>query len=300
MDAAREVAATCDKDYEAARLSRAELSAKAAGAGEETGRVEARLAAARETISDTALEEAVEATLEDVKAAEERLRVAEAALVDASPELLQMELTNARDRLERADRDTTRATTRLTELGALLDDRASLGIYDQLANAKAEHETLRSRLERIRRQAEAVRLLRETMHRHRQEAQQSYVAPFRERIERLGRLVFGPDFAVEISTELVIVNRTLNGITVPFESLSSGAKEQLSLLGRLACAQLIDQEQGAPVILDDALGFADEQRLNALGVVLNDVGKSAQVIILTCQAERYASLGSAETIRLAA
>ncbi|RPA16550.1 hypothetical protein EGT56_00020 [Arachnia propionica] len=104
----------------------------------------------------------------------------------------------------------------------------------------------------------------------------SYVTSPRERIESLGRLVFGPDLAVEVTPELNIASRTLAGETVPFQSLSSGAREQLSLLGRLACAQLVQPGEGVPLIIDDALGFADPERLARLGVVLNRVGMASR------------------------
>ncbi|MDN5772854.1 MAG: hypothetical protein L0H43_03610, partial [Brevibacterium aurantiacum] len=131
-----------------------------------------------------------------------------------------------------------------------------------------------------------------------EESQRKYVAPFKEQIERLGRLVFGQGLSVEVSEDLEIVSRTLNERTVPFESLSGGTKEQLALIGRLAVATLVDTDSGAPVVLDDAFGFADAERLNALNVILGTVGQSAQVILLTCQPDRFARLGGAKTVSL--
>jgi uncharacterized protein YhaN len=53
------------------------------------------------------------------------------------------------------------------------------------------------------------------------------------------------------------------------------------------------------LILDDSLGFADPERLRALGVVLAAVGRSAQVILLTCQPDRFSHLGGAHIVTLA-
>ncbi|MDN5605826.1 MAG: hypothetical protein L0G59_10470, partial [Kocuria sp.] len=64
-------------------------------------------------------------------------------------------------------------------------------------------------------------------------------------------------------------------------------------------ARLVDSDAGAPVVLDDAFGFADAQRLNALNVILSTVGQNAQVILLTCQPDRFARLGGAKTVSLA-
>ncbi|MDN5587796.1 MAG: hypothetical protein L0G69_14670, partial [Brevibacterium sp.] len=134
---------------------------------------------------------------------------------------------------------------------------------------------------------------------HKEESQRKYVAPFKEQIEHLGKLVFGQGLSVEVSEDLEIVSRTLDERTVPFESLSGGTREQLALIGRLAVARLVDSDAGAPVVLDDAFGFADAQRLNALNVILSTVGQNAQVILLTCQPDRFARLGGAKTVSLA-
>ncbi|UZD63304.1 ATP-binding protein [Brevibacterium sp. JSBI002] len=111
-------------------------------------------------------------------------------------------------------------------------------------------------------------------------------------------MIFGQGLSVEISENLEIVSRTLDGRTVAFDALSGGTKEQLALIGRLAVATLVDADAGAPVILDDAFGFSDEQRLAALNVILGNVGRTSQVILLTCQPDRFASIGGAETVSL--
>ena len=210
-----------------------------------------------------------------------------------------MRLQNARGLLESKQKQQESDRQEVDRLAALIDDRAGEGIYDKLKDAEESLESLRSRLTRLRRQADAIGLLRETVLAHKEEAQRKYVAPFKEQIERLGRVIFGQDLSVEISEDLEIVSRTLNGRTVAFESLSGGTKEQLALIGRLAVATLVDESSGAPVILDDAFGFADEKRLAALNVILGNVGRSAQVILLTCQPGRFGAIGGAETVSLA-
>lgn len=256
------------------------------------------LARARAAREDAALHNALARAQ---AAVEERRAVAEAdrAALDASkPEVHEMRLRNARDLAVSTAEQHSTTSKRVDGLKVLLDDRAGQGIYDRLASAQAGLDAALSGHQRLDRAAQAVRLLRTTMLRHRDEAQSRYVAPFTERIDRLGRIVFGRDFAVHVTRDLAIASRTLDGQTVPFGSLSAGAREQLALLGRLACAQLVDAEEGAPVILDDTLGFADPERLAALNVVLNDVGRTVQVVLLTCQPDRFATLGGAHNVRL--
>jgi len=142
--------------------------------------------------------------------------------------------------------------------------------------------------------------LRAVMLRHRDDARLRYVEPFRAEVERLGRIVFGADFEVEIDAELRICSRTLAGRTVPYESLSGGAKEQLGIVARLAGAALVAKEDGVPVLIDDALGFTDAARLTKMGEVFDAVGGDGQVIVLTCSPERYAAVGDALHIELTA
>ena len=258
----------------------------------------ARLEAARAGVPDdkigAAVTEAVaalEKCVAEKDAVDEELELADAAGLEAR-------LGNARAVVTRLTKECGDLDEELTRLSALLDDRLAGDTYDRLSEVRARLEQAEARQASRQRAADAVDLLRETLNRHRAEAQLRYVAPFRERIESLGRLVFGPDLAVEVTPELNIASRTLAGETVPFQSLSSGAREQLSLLGRLACAQLVQPGEGVPLIIDDALGFADPARLARLGVVLNRVGDGVQTIVLTCQPERFDQIGGAHVIRL--
>ncbi|WP_210605066.1 AAA family ATPase [Brevibacterium oceani] len=258
----------------------------------------ARLAVDRDAHSDEALKDAHASAQEQTKKRQEEAAAARARYEAADPETLEMRLQNALQLLDSKQREQDTGRQEVDRLSALIDDRAAEGIYDRLKVAEETLDSLRSRLARLRRQAEAIRLLRETVLAYKEEAQRQYVAPFKEQIERLGRVIFGQGLSVEISEDLEIVSRTLDGRTVSFESLSGGTKEQLALIGRLAVATLVDESSGAPVILDDAFGFADEKRLSALNVILGNVGRNAQVILLTCQPDRFARLGGAHTVSL--
>jgi uncharacterized protein YhaN len=95
-----------------------------------------------------------------------------------------------------------------------------------------------------------------------------------------------------------LAGRTTKGIAVPFDSLSGGTKEQLSLIFRLACAMIVARDGGAPIILDDALGYTDPERLRLMGAVLAKAAKECQVVIFTCVPERYSNVGEATVVHL--
>jgi uncharacterized protein YhaN len=136
------------------------------------------------------------------------------------------------------------------------------------------------------------------MCRHRDDTRKRYVEPYRTELQRLGRPVFGPTFEVDVDSDLRIINRTLGGVTVPYESLSGGAKEQLGILARLAGAALVAKEDSVPVVVDDALGFTDPDRLAKMGEVFDSVGAHGQVIVLTCSPTRYDGVTGAHRIDL--
>jgi len=137
------------------------------------------------------------------------------------------------------------------------------------------------------------------MARHRDTTRLRYVEPYRTELQRLGRPVFGQTFEVDIDSDLCIRSRTLDGVTVPYDSLSGGAKEQLGILARLAGAALVAKEDSVPVVVDDALGFTDPDRLAKMGEVFDSVGANGQVIVLTCTPDRYDGVKGAHRIDLA-
>ena len=55
-----------------------------------------------------------------------------------------------------------------------------------------------------------------------------------------------------------------------------------------------------PVVIDDALGFSDADRLTKMAEVFDAVAGDGQVIILTCSPQRYADVRSAQHIQLIA
>ena len=94
------------------------------------------------------------------------------------------------------------------------------------------------------------------------------------------------------------MSRTLGDTTIPYGSLSDGTKEQLAVIIRLACATIVAPSGGVPVILDDVLGYSDPHRLEAMGAVLSEAGRTTQVIVFTCDPGRYRQVGGAHVLRL--
>ena len=226
------------------------------------------------------------------------LNAAIADLNSSDPTSLEDKSKNAKDHVKRARGEIDNHQQRIANLRGSLDARGEQGLADRLDSAGSDVEHLGNSYSRLEARASAALLLHATFSDCRSAAHQRYVAPFRERVKGLGRIVFGADFDVELADDLSIATRTTRGVTLEFDRLSTGAQEQLGIIGRLACASIVSTDEGAPVILDDALGWTDPGRLATMGAVLNTAARDCQVIVLTCTPGRYSSVGGAKVVRL--
>ncbi len=291
LEAARKVRDGLRERHQKVRV---ELGLKA----EELNRAEDELARSRKIAPDDDLEsehskstQLVHTEKENVESAERDLRDKEPDRIKALAETAKGSLTTIEKKRQVAQNESTEVRTRLKLLG-------EEGLHEELQAARSHLDHIRQENATMNRRAQAARLLYVTMKEERDKARRAYVAPLKEKIERLGRLVFNSSFEVEVTDDLSIAGRAMDGSNVPFESLSGGTREQISLISRLACAMTVSKAGGASLILDDALGYTDPERLKLMGAVLAKAGKECQIIILTCVPDRYNNVGEATVVRL--
>jgi uncharacterized protein YhaN len=207
-----------------------------------------------------------------------------------------LERDNLRRQLEDSRTRISQIEQRIAGLRASLRLRGEEGLGEQVQAATDELARIEADHRRTFARAAAAELLHRELREARDAAYRAYRAPLRERIARLARLLYGRDVELELGDDLAIVRRTLDGITLDFEQLSAGAREQLAILTGLAAAQLAGTD-GVPFVLDDALGYTDQERLGRLGALLGATN-DAQVIVLTCVAERFHHVGGATIVPL--
>jgi AAA domain len=259
-----------------------------------------RLTPQRATVSDDELAVKAQADAEKARRATGLVAELREELARTAPDTVTAALNDAVRQAESLQSRHDEVAEALREVNAQLKVFGTEGRKGQLDAAATGREHAEAEYLRVHRRARAAQLLRSVMARHRDATRLRYVDPFRNHVERLGRIVFGDSFEVEIDSRLRICSRTLSGRTVPYESLSGGAKEQLGIVARLAGAALVAKEDSVPVVIDDALGFTDADRLTKMGAVFDAVGGDGQVIVLTCSPHRYASVGGVNHIELTA
>jgi hypothetical protein len=276
-----------------ARMEDTTLAGRIEQADSHHERVVARLATARVAADDAALDVVVASCLSERESAEMALGAARRDLDALHPDALEDELHQRRAHLQSLEGEISSTSSEIDRLQVRLDLGGEQGLASELDDIRTRHAHLQRRRAGLERNAAAARRLHETVEAHRDAARRRYAAPFREELERLGRLVFGPDLQLELDDDLHVVRRILDGVVLDVGQLSVGAREQLGLLARLACASIVSTEGGAPVMFDDVLGHSDPDRVVAMGRALAASARDGQVIITTCAPERYESLDAA-------
>jgi uncharacterized protein YhaN len=160
-----------------------------------------------------------------------------------------------------------------------------------------------SRQDRIQAEANALKLLVETLDSAERNAKAAFLEPVLQQVQPFLDLVF-PGMGVALDEDtLEITEIARHGRTEPYRALSIGTREQLSILVRLAFAVYL-REKGYPAaaILDDALVYADDERFERMQLALRRAAETVQILILTCRPRDWCQFGApirrlAEAIR---
>jgi hypothetical protein len=237
---------------------------------------------------DSAIGEAaikVEATAKEVANIDEQL--AEGALEGAS-----QDLNNAQRAVEVNADEIEELKDRVSELAGQLLQTNMVGIHERIAEAVEAKERADQALARVQVEANAARLLFETLTKHKSETEQRFRAPLEQSIQALVRLLW-PDARITLDEDFHIaaIERPKKAGRDDFEALSAGASEQLGLVARLAMAQILAEQQPLLVLLDDSLVVTDDDRFKDMARVINRVADGMQIIFLTCHWNRQSALG---------
>ncbi|WP_410218020.1 ATP-binding protein, partial [Paracoccus sp. (in: a-proteobacteria)] len=184
----------------------------------------------------------------------------------------------------------TRLITDIARLEGVVESEGGKGLADHAAAAGEEVEAAQAALQRITEEADTLKLLRDTLDQARNETSARFVGPVARRARRhIERLLPGCDLS--FSEDLALDAIIRGGFSENCRDLSRGTQEQLSVLTRIAFADML-LEQGRPVslILDDPLVYSDDARLDLMAEILGDAAQRMQVILLTCRDRAFRHL----------
>ena len=250
--------------------------------------------AARKAQADTLAGEKLKADA-DVRA----LKVQVEALKTQAPDQPLDMLTARLVRLEQAARHSRERLETLRAQAAGLRARRDAAFEGGDADAvvarlAARLETQKDTLERQLRAKDVRVLLRDTLIETQTRLRDAYTAPVAQELAPLlSRVIPGAEAGLSDSLGVDTVLR--DGKLEKIGQLSGGTQEQFAILTRLAYARLLARSgASAPVILDDALVYADDARRDAMYDVLGLVSSGEmpiQIVYLSCHAGATARLG---------
>lgn len=126
----------------------------------------------------------------------------------------------------------------------------------------------------------------------RADARDLYLKPVMNELRPLLGLLFD-DVAITFDDRTLLPQTiTRSGQEEEVERLSGGMREQLSILTRLAFARLLARDgRPAPVILDDALVYSDDDRIERMFDALHRQARDQQIIVFSCRQLAFQKLG---------
>jgi DNA repair exonuclease SbcCD ATPase subunit len=197
----------------------------------------------------------------------------------------QSSLANRREALAQLD-------TLIANLEGRIQEAGGDGLGEKTAALREEVDLAKRELQRQQAHVATLTLLRDVIEQSYHERREQLNAPLRRYLRPFLNDLF-PRAEVDLGEGFVIENITRHGPGPEhFERLSDGTQEQIAVLVRLAMgAMLADQGREVPVILDDALVFSDDARIEQMFDALNRAGQKQQVIVLTCRAKAFSLLG---------
>ncbi|MGH8573908.1 MAG: ATP-binding protein, partial [Gammaproteobacteria bacterium] len=251
------------------------------------------LEATRAEISEADLAARLENAREALSKAERRKAETERQIAAANPEEVELRREQASAALQNVEAEQRRLREAAIGLENKLTALGKNGIGELLEEARGHEAQALARRDRLQADAQAWDLLVETLVSAERDAKEAFLEPVLKRVDPFLRLLL-PDARLTLDEEtLEITGVARDGREEPYEVLSVGTREQLSILVRLAFAVYLG-EKGLPaaVILDDALVYADDDRFERMQLALRKAAETVQVLILTCRPRDWRQFGA--------
>lgn len=198
-------------------------------------------------------------------------------------------------RLEQAvENDDLRRQTlekRIASLEEAVARQGGLGLGEEHEIVCADLDLAERDLQRREDEVAALRLVRSTIEDTLAESRERYLAPVRRSVRPYLQAIFpGSDLAFAEDFRPAGLDR--GGALEAHDLLSDGTREQIAILVRLALGSLLAQGgEPVPIILDDALVFSDDERMERMFDALSLAARAQQVIVLTCRTRAFGALG---------
>lgn len=153
-------------------------------------------------------------------------------------------------------------------------------------------EAAQTRVTAFEQEVAVLSRLTQALEAARADARELYLRPVMSELRPLLGLLFD-DVAITFDDRTLLPHKiTRSGQEEDVDRLSGGMREQLSVLTRLAFARLLARDgRPAPVILDDALVYSDDDRIERMFDALHRQARDQQIIVFSCRQRAFQKLG---------
>lgn len=297
-ESARRARAKASEEYEAACSEHAQAKAATERAEAATESARTRLARAEATLSGIDDPNAERASREEALS-RARARLEDAIrrrmnLEEAAPDLdiAAAALERARSVIERVRKDSERIRLELARLDTFIGSQAGEAVDEELADTDTRLTNARTRLADLEFEVAVLKRLGEALETARASARDRYVEPVMQELVPLLRL-FWPEAQIQFDAESLLPTELMRaGTKEDFDILSGGTQEQIALLVRLAFARMLAKAGApAPIILDDAIVYTDDDRIERMFDALTRQARDLQIVVFSCRQKAFRDLG---------
>ncbi len=130
-------------------------------------------------------------------------------------------------------------------------------------------------------------------------ARDRYVEPVLTELAPLVRMLW-PEAELQFDADTLLPSGLVRaGTEEDFGVLSGGTQEQIALLVRLAFARILAKAGSpAPLILDDAIVYTDDDRIEKMFDAISRQANDLQIIVFSCRQKAFRGLGG-QTLSIA-
>lgn len=194
--------------------------------------------------------------------------------------------------VERSETEAAELAEEISKLTGQIEARSESAIEEALAETQDKREAAEDRVAARETEIAVLRRLKDALEDARLAAKEQYLGPVMDELRPLISLVVADANITFDDTTLVPRSLERNGQEEDVSVLSGGMREQLTVLTRLAFARLLAKNgRPVPVILDDALVYSDDDRIEKMFIALHRQARDLQIIVFSCRQRAFAELG---------
>ncbi|WP_442578420.1 AAA family ATPase [Mesorhizobium sp. ASY16-5R] len=201
-------------------------------------------------------------------------------------------LRRARSVRDAATQEAARLRETVADFNGEIRTRSDVAVEEAWREASEAMAAAAERVKHYETEVAVLDRLRRALQLSRSAARDLYLKPIIEELRPLLGVLFDDISIVFDENTLLPQSIRRNGQDEDVERLSGGMREQLSVLTRLAFAKLLARDgRPAPVILDDALVYSDDDRIERMFDALHRQSRDQQILVFSCRQRAFAKLG---------